>query len=283
MVSYGVMVAQQSLNLLVLVRIQVAQILMMNPDFHKFYLEQYGDRWETLLKALLQEGEFSKLKFSSDLEAYYLDPASVFVAETLEVKPGQQVLDMCAAPGGKSLILAKALQGNGSLQLNDRSKERLHRLRRVLDNSLPKSLKSIIQITNFDASRFGLHRKNFFDRILLDAPCSSEQHVLKSPKHLKEWTKSRSKRLAVEQGSLLASAVDALQVKGIVVYSTCALSSLENDAVIHKILKKRKGSLRVILDFPILEGAERTEYGVHILPDRAKGMGPIYCAKLQKI
>ena len=92
----------------------------------------------------------------------------------------------------------------------------------------------------------------------------------------------RVKRLSVEQGSLLASAVDALRPGGELIYGTCALSPLENDAVVAKILKKRKMMEFVrIEDLP--EGADRTELGVHILPDKAHGCGPIYCAKMRKM
>ena len=126
-----------------------------------------------------------------------------------------------------------------------------------------------------------MHKKECYDRILLDAPCSSDRHVLNSPSHLEVWSVKRVKRLSVEQGSLLASAVDALRPGGELIYGTCALSPLENDAVVAKILKKRKMIEFVrIEDLP--EGADRTELGVHILPDKTRGCGPIYCAKMVK-
>ena len=129
--------------------------------------------------------------------------------------------------------------------------------------------------------KFGMHKKECYDRILLDAPCSSDRHVLNSPSHLEMWSVKRVKRLSVEQGSLLASAVDALRPGGELIYGTCALSPLENDAVVAKILKKRKMMEFVrIEDLP--EGADRTELGVHILPDKTRGCGPIYCAKMVK-
>ncbi len=223
-----------------------------------------------------------ELRFGEGLEPYFLDEASVFAAESLGVNPGDRVLDMCAAPGGKTLVLASKLQGNGSLQSNDRSPDRRLRLQHVIENSLPESWRSIINVTGYDGVKFGMHKKECYDRILLDAPCSSDRHVLNSPAHLEVWSVKRVKRLSVEQGSLLASAVDALAPGGTLIYSTCALSPMENDDVVKKILKKRKTMcLDEIVEIP--EGADRTECGVHILPDRAAGRGPIYCAKMRKV
>ena len=250
-------------------------------EFFDYFEEVYGERWPALLESLKGEGCATKLQFDEALEPYFLDEASVFAAKALAVEPGMDVLDMCAAPGGKSLVFASMLKGEGSLQCNDRSPDRRLRLQHVLENSLPESWRSIINVTGYDCVKFGMHKKECYDRILLDAPCSSDRHVLNSPSHLEVWSVKRVKRLSVEQGSLLASAVDALRPGGELIYGTCALSPLENDAVVAKILKKRKMMEFVrIEDLP--EGADRTELGVHILPDKTRGCGPIYCAKMRK-
>ena len=250
-------------------------------EFFDYFSNLFGERWPTLLEALKGEGCATELRFGDGLEPYYLDEASVFAAESLGVEPGDRVLDMCAAPGGKSLVLASGLRGEGLLQSNDRSPDRRLRLSHVLENSLPEQWRSIVSVTGYDGVKFGMHKKESYDRILLDAPCSSDRHVLNAPEHLKVWSVKRVKRLAVEQGSLLASAVDALAPGGTLVYSTCALSPMENDDVVKKILKKRP-AMRLDEIALNLAGADRTECGVHILPDRAAGRGPIYCARLIK-
>lgn len=250
-------------------------------EFFDYFEKIYGDRWPVLLEALKGEGQAVKLQFGEALEPYFLDEASVFAARTLGVEPGDDVLDMCAAPGGKTLVIASMLKGVGSLQSNDRSPDRRNRLRHVIENTLPDAWRSIINVTGYDGMKFGLHKKESYDKILLDAPCSSDRHVLNSPSHLEVWSEKRVKRLSVEQGALLASAVDALRPGGVIVYGTCALSPLENDAVVAKILKKRP-SMEVVTIENIPEGADRTELGVHVLPDRACGCGPIYCAKMRK-
>ena len=250
-------------------------------EFFDYYEKLYGERWPHLLDALKGEGKAVELRFGENLEPYYLDEASVFAANALGVKPGEDVLDMCAAPGGKSLVIASLLKGSGSLQCNDRSPDRRMRLSRVIEQTLPPEWSGIVHVTGYDGVKFGLHRKESYHRILLDAPCSSDRHVLNSPEHLKVWSAKRVKRLSVEQGALLASAVDALRPGGTVVYGTCALSPMENDDVVRKILKKRPAMKWVPIE-ESLPGADRTEFGVHILPDRSEGRGPIYCARLVK-
>lgn len=250
-------------------------------EFFDYYEKLFGNRWPALLEALKGEGKATELKFGDDLEPYYLDEASVFAANALGVLPGDDVLDMCAAPGGKTLVIASMLKGEGSLQSNDRSPDRRMRLTRVIEQTLPSEWSGIIHVSGYDGMKFGLHKKESYDKILLDAPCSSDRHVLNSPEHLKVWSAKRVKRLSVEQGALLASAVDALRPGGTIVYGTCALSPMENDDVVKKILKKRPAMKSVQIE-NLLPGADRTEFGVHILPDQSEGRGPIYCAKLMK-
>lgn len=250
-------------------------------EFFDYYEKLFGERWPALLESLKGEGYATELHFGDRLEPYFLDEASVFAAQALGVEPGDDVLDMCAAPGGKTLVIASMLKGEGSLQSNDRSPDRRLRLQHVIENSLPECWRSVIKVTGYDGMKFGLHKKECFDKVLLDAPCSSDRHVLNSPAHLEVWSAKRVKRLSVEQGALLASAVDALKPGGTVVYGTCALSPMENDDVVRKILKKRP-SMRFEAIENLLPGADRTEFGVHILPDRSEGRGPIYCAKLMK-
>ena len=250
-------------------------------EFFDYYEKLFADRWPALLESLKGEGKATELRFGDALEPYFLDEASVFAARALGVEPGDDVLDMCAAPGGKTLVLASMLKGEGSLQSNDRSPDRRERLKHVIENSLPEAWRNVIKVTGYDGMKFGLHKKECFDKILLDAPCSSDRHVLNSPSHLEVWSAKRVKRLSVEQGALLASAVDALKPGGTIVYGTCALSPMENDDVVRKILKKRPAMQSVEI-VELLPGADRTEFGVHILPDRSEGRGPIYCAKLVK-
>jgi 16S rRNA C967 or C1407 C5-methylase (RsmB/RsmF family) len=255
----------------------------MLPTFDEYYASIFGERWPALLAALQGEAVYETLQFA-EREPYHLDGASLYAARALGVKPGGIVLDMCAAPGGKTLALAAALAGQGSLLANELSEGRRARLRRVLDTALPPEWRATVSVGGRDASRFGMREPSSYDFVLLDAPCSSERHLLESVKHMEEWTPGRSKNLSKRQVALIAAAADTLRPGGTLVYSTCALSPLENDGVVRTLLKKRE-EMQIerpeALNAP--QGADRTEYGVHILPDRCGGMGPIYFARLVKI
>lgn len=210
---------------------------------------------------------------------YLLDAASVIAARALEVSAGDRVLDLAAAPGGKSLVLAAALGAEGTLTANDRSGARRARLREVLDAYLPEAVRARVRVTGHDAARWALHEKDAYDRVLLDAPCSSERHVLADPKALAAWTPARPRQLAKRQYAMLAAAVDVARPGGRVVYGTCALSPEENDAVVARLARRRSDRVRVVPPAPGL--GEATEQGVALLPD-ATGYGPIYYAVLER-
>jgi len=246
--------------------------------FYSYFESVWGDRWQGLREAMLQEPDYKEMKEGLK-KGYFLDSASLTPPEVLGVKPGMKVLDMCAAPGGKSLQLALLLQGEGELIANDLSSKRRARLKQVLQDHLPDHLLNIIRITGHDGSKWGLYQKEYFDRILLDAPCSSERHLLCNPSYLKDWSPSRIKSLSRRQYALICAAYDCLKPGGRLVYSTCALSQEENDHVINRLQKKRTG-VKVVKpsqDFP----GEELEKGFHILPDR-HGAGPIYYGLIEK-
>jgi len=281
--------------------------------FDDYYRALYRERWDDLKSALLQKRSHVILKNpfttkslpsvtpfyqleniyeskeritpssteSDDLMPFYfMDGASAFAAFALDVKPGHQVLDLCAAPGGKALILAYALKGVGKLVANDKSTDRRLRLLSVLKSSLPQSVfESLIKVTGNDASRWCLFERECYDRILLDAPCSSESHVLNSPAHLGDWRLNRTKKLSMNQWTMLASAWLVLRPGGKLVYSTCSISGLENDQVVEKLFKKfSEEATNMTPAFPV---GEKTQFGHIILPDQG-GLGPIYLSVIEK-
>lgn len=287
----------------------------------QWYEKHWGSRWETLYPSLLQphthvawsnpwstydtDPLWQELQASphpylahcwcapsfptppTDVEgrpAYYLlDSASVSAAYQLDVQSHESVLDVCAAPGGKSLILASSLGEGGQLTANDLSKNRFHRLRRVLSSHMGEdSFKKYVQTTHYDASRWCLYETEAYDKILLDVPCSSERHVLADPNELKRWTPARSKQLAFRQYAILASALEVLRIGGRMVYSTCSISPLECDHVIQRLLKKKKERVRVV-DLVVPEEHTVTDYGAWLLPDQQAQSGPIYMCLLERV
>ncbi len=262
--------------------------------FDAYYGELFGDRWNALSTALTSPRRHAA--YTRGLtKAYYLDPASIVAAHLLPLDGAQRVLDMCAAPGGKALIIAGRLPDGATLVANERSRRRRARLAAVLDEHLDSPIRSNIRITAHDAGRWGLHEPDTYDAILADVPCSSERHVLVSPEDLERWSVHRIKRLALTQFAILAAAIDSVRPGGYVLYATCALTPRENDDVVGKALRRRQNVEIVPLppdaaiyehDEPfvatLLSAAEDTEYGIHMLPDVGHGAGPIYCALLRK-
>ncbi len=217
---------------------------------------------------------------SGYMNYYLLDAASILPVEALDLVPGEKVVDLCAAPGGKSLLCAFKLRNQGLLVSNDRSAARRARIHRIFDDYLPKSEQKNHTITAHDASKWGLYQKSIYDKVLLDAPCSSERHVLEDPKELSVWAPGRTKAIAISQFAMLAAALDIVKVGGTVVYSTCALSQLENDDIIRKLYQKRAGRFELIRpEFPF---GEPTEFGHQVLPDNT-GWGPFFLAVVRRL
>ncbi|MBN2858901.1 MAG: RsmB/NOP family class I SAM-dependent RNA methyltransferase [Sphaerochaetaceae bacterium] len=247
-------------------------------SFDAYYRKIYEDRWEGLQNALLSDPQ--QIPLDDRDSPYYLDEASVIAAQALPVSPGSAVLDMCAAPGGKSLILSRNLGATGTLVCNDRSSQRRARLHRVLDQYTPVEVRSRIRITSHDASRWALYETDQYDSILLDAPCSSERHVLRDPSAIAAWSVSRTRNLQSIQFAMLASALEAVKIGGHILYSTCSINPHENQDVAHRLEKKRSGRYRFV-DTELLRG-EYCDPGVLILPDSEENIGPIYYVLIQR-
>lgn len=252
----------------------------MNSDFNSYYASHFKERWNDLREALLSEVKYKELRTGLK-QSYFLDEGSFLVASALNIGLEDSVLDMCAAPGGKSLVLVRGLGSKGFLCANELSRQRRWRLKNTFLSHLPEDLQKLVKVTGRDASTWGLSNKSCFDKILLDVPCSSERHVLNSPSHLQKWKPARPKFLAQRQFAMLASALEVVRPGGIIVYSTCALLPVENDEVVRKLYKKRSGRFEIIKDKQ--SPGQETEFGWHFLPDTCQGMGPSFYSKIKRI
>ena len=213
--------------------------------FEQYFENIYGARWPLLKKALQEKclqaiyknpfieetpERFHQFEKHSDkawlktpeqtfspernkqnlLDAYVLDPASIFVADTVDVQDGEKILDMCAAPGGKSLVLAGHLKNSGLLVSNDISNDRRLRMKKMLDQYLPPEAQSRSSVRGFDGVQYGLKTAGQFDRVLLDAPCSGEAHMIENEKAVEEWKPKRAEQLAQRQYAMLCAALLAV-------------------------------------------------------------------------
>ena len=166
---------------------------------------------------------------------YPINPSSVWAARQLRVQPGHEVLDLAAAPGGKSLQLAAAMANTGRLALVESVPARFHRMRANLAR---------VGVTNAhtyldDGRATGRKVGERFDRVLLDAPCSSETRIrLDEPETFAHWSPRKVGEAARKQKRLLRSAFACLKPGGRLLYSTCAFAQAENERVVHALLKR---------------------------------------------
>jgi len=255
-----------------------------------YYSNLFGERWQSIKESFSLEPDYAEWKAGGE-KSYFLDSGSVRAAVSLPLENALDILDLCAAPGGKTLVLASNMSENANLLSNERSPERKNRLANTVKDCLPSEIQERVTVICKDGAQMCLKNEEKFDAILLDAPCSSERHVLADPKYLSEWSPSRIKTLSMAQWALLSSAWRMLKPSGYLLYSTCALSPDENDYVVAKLLKKfdnvKVCEPKIALNYKNFTDSElpeyeNTEFGAHVLPDKAGGAGPLYFCLLQK-
>ena len=172
-------------------------------------------------------------------------PSSLAAVRALSVQPGERVLDLCAAPGGKSAAIAASTPGSIELVANDRSRSRCHRMRALFG-----TLGVEARVRIGPGERMPGPREGGFDRVLVDAPCSGEGRFhLDDPRTWAEWTPKATRRLASLQKSLLHAAIQLVRPGGRIVYSTCTLGRTENESVVARALQRYGGEPhRLVLD-----------------------------------
>lgn len=169
---------------------------------------------------------------------YIQNAASWLPALTLEAKPGDIVLDMCAAPGGKTSHIAQLASNQALITANDNSRPRLHKLQNNLERLGVENATYLLHDATRLAQKLG---EGQFDAILLDAPCSGEGMMqLDSRKDFESWSVAHIKRLQQLQKKLIVQAWKLLKPGGTLVYSTCTMAPEENEAVIEYLLKNNE-------------------------------------------
>ncbi|MBH5318183.1 RsmB/NOP family class I SAM-dependent RNA methyltransferase [Paenibacillus sp. GSMTC-2017] len=157
---------------------------------------------------------------------YYIqEPSAMLPVELLDVRPGHRVLDLCAAPGGKSTQIAGKLMGKGVLVTNDNAFERTKALAKNIELA---GVRNAV-ILNEEPSNLAPVFEKWFDRILVDAPCSGEGMFRKDESMAADWEKHSIEKCSVMQRDILTHAAEMLKPGGIIVYSTCTFSPEENE------------------------------------------------------
>lgn len=161
----------------------------------------------------------------------------------LEVQPGDLVADLCAAPGSKTLQLIEAVGPKGMVLANDADLRRCY----VLIHNTIVAATPALAVTNCDASRYpSLPSGMLLNRILADVPCSGDGTLRKSPDLWRKWTPHSAVTLHPLQLRILLRGLQLLQVGGRLVYSTCSINPLEDEAVISSMLQLCRGSVKVV-------------------------------------
>ena len=167
--------------------------------------------------------------------AFYIqEPSATSAVTMLDIKEGETVLDMCAAPGGKSTQIASKLNGKGLLIANEIVKSRANIL---LSNIERMGVKNAV-VTSAHPTVIAEKLSGFFDKILVDAPCSGEGMFRKDTTAQSEWSYEHTVTCAVRQLEILNSAKHCLKENGVMVYSTCTYNRRENEGVITKFLEE---------------------------------------------
>lgn len=178
---------------------------------------------------------------------YYLqEPSAMSAAEALGAQPGEVILDLCAAPGGKSTQLAAALKGQGMLVANE-----IHPVRaKALSENLERCGVRNAVVTNETPERLLERFPAYFDRILVDAPCSGEGMFRKLPEAVEDWSPDKVTECHRMQLDILDAAAGMLKPGGTLVYSTCTFAPLENEQSIASFLLRHPEFALIPLPHP---------------------------------
>lgn len=188
---------------------------------------------------------------------YYLqEPSAMTPANLLPITPGDRVLDICAAPGGKSTELAAKLQGTGLLVANDISATRAKALLKNLEVFGATNILVVSEEPSKLAERF----PGYFDKILVDAPCSGEGMFRKQPAIMKNWEQYGTEYYNNLQKSILPQAVSMLRPGGMLLYSTCTFSALEDEETVSYLLN-RCPEMELVSAIPEGASDRYAEYG----------------------
>ena len=164
---------------------------------------------------------------------YFQEPSAMSAVEALNIHPDDFVLDMCAAPGGKATQAGAKLSQNGLLVANEIIPKRAS----VLAENIERLGISNSIVTNETPEKLSDKFPNFFDKIIVDAPCSGEGMFKKEPQAIEEWSINHTKTCAVRQIHILDCAYKMLKAGGYIVYSTCTFAPCENEGVVDYMLK----------------------------------------------
>lgn len=258
-----------------LLNTQYQKCFRINPlKVRKSTLKNIKTHFETVEKliwadnAYIVRGGTTKLsdlpEFTSG-EFIIQNPSSYISVLELQPQPGEQILDMCAAPGGKSSHIAAITNNKANLLLNDTSRTRFFNMKKLMQN-MGVNAEYSLRDGRYLSKDLG---QNIFDKILLDAPCSGEANLRSD--NLDNWSMPTIKRLSSLQSKLLQEAFNMLKTGGRLVYSTCTIAPEENEMVIDSLFKHNfNADIITPTDYPLEKIPGITQWNGKDLDDRIK-------------
>ncbi|XP_010077138.1 PREDICTED: 5-methylcytosine rRNA methyltransferase NSUN4, partial [Pterocles gutturalis] len=226
---------------------------------------------------------------------YLMDAASLLPVLALNVQPDDFVLDLCAAPGGKTLAL---LQTGvcGHLAANDVSISRTKRLHQVLHSYIPKEIRETVSVTSCDGRDWGQLEGGTFHKVLVDVPCTTDRHsVTEEDNNIFHRRRTKERQmLPMLQLQLLMAGILATKPRGEVVYSTCSLSPLQNEYVIERVVEIAETQFNISIHVEDLSHFRTLlqdtfsffsdcRVGELVLPHLTANFGPMYFCKLRRM
>lgn len=206
---------------------------------------------------------------------YLQEPSAMLPADRLPIEEGDMVLDLCAAPGGKSTAILSKLNGTGLLLANDYSYSRAQALLKNLElfggNNFFVCAEDPVKL----ASVYG----GCFDKIIVDAPCSGEGMFRKDPSLINDWVKRGPEYYWKVQRDILDNAVKMLKSGGMLMYSTCTFSTLEDEENVRYILDTypEMSLVNIEKNYGIMPGFMGIDEAARVFPHKVKGEGHFLC------
>ena len=216
--------------------------------------------------------------------AFYIqEPSAMIAAELLGGKPGEYIADLCAAPGGKSTQIAGKMQGEGLIVCNEYVSARADILAQNMERMGVFDCVILQESVERIAARFPL----FFDRVLVDAPCSGEGMFRKEEQALMQWSPENVMMCARRQQEILEDAARIVKPGGVLIYSTCTFSEAENEAVIGRFLETHEefyADETVLSEALILAGVcpGKIHGTVRMWPHKVRGEGHFAARLIRK-
>ena len=203
-----------------------------------------------------------------DAGVYYLQEASAMSAVTLlDPQPGERICDLCAAPGGKSTQIAGRLMGEGLLLCNEINPKRA----KILSGNIERMGIANALVTNEHPERLAEHLPGYFDRVLIDAPCSGEGMFRKEEAAVTDWSPETVEMCARRQAEILDSGAKLVRPGGRLVYSTCTFAPAENEQAVAEFLQRHPDFEPELVEAPWFTPAGEGQF--RMWPHRLLGEG----------